>query len=74
MTELFFDFIYLFFNAALLGECGKTERVSAGEWVVGGVDAFLLLNKHGRDRLCKCANLIFKRTALSVGPMRTNRT
>lgn len=50
----------------------KTERV-VGEWVVGGVDAFLLLNTHGQDRLCKCVNLIFKRTALPVGPMRANR-
>lgn len=42
---------------------------SSGNWVyreceVGGVDVFLLLNTHGWGRLCKCVNLIFKRTAL----------
>lgn len=40
------------------GKCAYRERE------VGGVDVFLLLNTHGRHRLCKCMNLIFKRTAL----------
>lgn len=61
-------------HAALRCESGGKRSVWVGVsgWV-GGVDAFLLLNTHGRDRLCKCVNLIFKRTALPVGPMRANR-
>lgn len=51
--------------------CRKSVGESSVKWVCtrsvlgGWVDVFLLLNTHGCwSRLCKCMNLIFKRTAL----------
>lgn len=57
-------------QTAFQNECGGKRSVCrvSGWWV-----GWTRFSSHGRDRLCKCVNLIFKRTALPVGPMRANR-